>query len=71
MKHEVKEAGASVVVAFEGDIDLQTSPAAREALLEAVGSFRGVPGRMERSCVPGVFNRLLGVVGPFFVGVHP
>ena len=31
MKHEVKEAGASVVVAFEGDIDLQTSPAAREA----------------------------------------
>ena len=42
MKHEVKEAGASVVVAFEGDIDLQTSPAAREALLEAVGMGKPV-----------------------------
>lgn len=42
MKHEVKEAGASVVVALEGDIDLQTSPAAREALLGAVGMSKPV-----------------------------
>jgi len=42
MKHEIREAGAAVVVAFEGDIDLQTSPAARQALLGAVGKGRNV-----------------------------
>ena len=42
MHHETKEAGTSVVIAFEGDIDLQTSPAARTALLEAAGKGKGV-----------------------------
>lgn len=42
MKHEIKEAGSAVVVAFEGDIDLQTSPAARQALLGAVGQGKNV-----------------------------
>ncbi|PIW27937.1 MAG: anti-sigma factor antagonist [Rhodospirillales bacterium CG15_BIG_FIL_POST_REV_8_21_14_020_66_15] len=41
MMHEVKDAGGAVVIALEGDIDLQTSPKAREALLAAVG--RGKP----------------------------
>ena len=42
MKHETKDAGGSVVVAFEGEIDLQTSPAAREALLAAVAQGKPV-----------------------------
>lgn len=42
MKHEVTDEGESVVIAFEGDIDLQTSPKARDALLDAVGRGRAV-----------------------------
>ncbi|HBC08504.1 MAG TPA: anti-sigma factor antagonist [Rhodospirillaceae bacterium] len=42
MKHEVKNVGESVVIAFEGDVDLQTSPKAREALLATVGHGRPV-----------------------------
>lgn len=42
MKHEVTDAGGSVVIAFEGDIDLQTSPKAREALLATVGQGKPV-----------------------------
>lgn len=41
MEHETTEAGPAVIVAFTGDVDLQTSPQARQALLEAVG--RGKP----------------------------
>jgi anti-sigma B factor antagonist len=36
MKHRVKERRGSIVVALEGDIDLEGSPAARKVLLEAV-----------------------------------
>ena len=42
MKHEVKDAGGSVVIAFEGDVDLQTSPKAREALLATVAQGKPV-----------------------------
>ncbi len=37
MKHSVKEDSGSLVVGFEGDVDLQNSPQARKVLLEAVG----------------------------------
>jgi len=36
MKHEVNERGGAVIVAFEGDVDLQSSPDARKVLLECV-----------------------------------
>ena len=36
MKHEVREEVGGFVVAFEGDVDLQTSPDARKVLLECV-----------------------------------
>lgn len=36
MKHQVSEQGGAVIVAFEGDVDLQSSPDARKALLECV-----------------------------------
>lgn len=36
MKHEVSEQGGAVIVAFEGDVDLQSSPDARKVLLECV-----------------------------------
>ncbi|MHC8510405.1 MAG: STAS domain-containing protein [Rhodospirillales bacterium] len=42
MKHETREYAGCTVVALKGDIDLQTSPAAREALLAAVGGERPV-----------------------------
>ena len=41
MKHRIKERRGSIVVALEGDIDLEGSPAARRILLDAVG--RGQP----------------------------
>ena len=37
MQHEVREEGGSVVVSFQGEIDLEHSPRAREVLLECVG----------------------------------
>jgi anti-sigma B factor antagonist len=37
MNHEVKEQGGAVIVALEGDVDLQSSPDARKVLLECVG----------------------------------
>lgn len=37
MEHEVTENGGALVIAFSGDIDLQTSPDARKALLALVG----------------------------------
>ncbi|MBT3238498.1 MAG: STAS domain-containing protein [Rhodospirillaceae bacterium] len=36
MKHEVNEQGGAVVVGFEGDVDLQSSPDARKIMLECV-----------------------------------
>jgi anti-sigma B factor antagonist len=36
MKHEITEQGGAIVVSFIGDVDLQTSPDARKALLECV-----------------------------------
>ncbi len=37
MNHEIKEQGGAVIVALEGDVDLQSSPDARKVLLECVG----------------------------------
>ncbi len=37
MQHETSEHGGALVIAFSGDIDLQTSPDARKALLAEVG----------------------------------
>ena len=37
MKHEIRAEQGALVVAFNGDIDLQSSPEARQVLLEAVG----------------------------------
>lgn len=42
MQHEIIDSGAAIVVAFEGDIDLQTSPVARTALLDAAGQGKPV-----------------------------
>lgn len=42
MDHKISEAGATVVIAFSGDIDLQTSPDARRALLELVGRRKSI-----------------------------
>ena len=36
MKHEVKEMSGVLVVALEGDVDLESSPAARKVLLECL-----------------------------------
>lgn len=36
MKYDIREEQGATVVAFEGDVDLQSSPEARTALLEAV-----------------------------------
>lgn len=37
MEHQLSVAGSALVIAFSGDIDLQTSPDARKALLGLVG----------------------------------
>jgi len=42
MKHEVREEAAGVVVAFDGDVDLQTSPEARKVLLDCVGQGKSI-----------------------------
>jgi len=42
MNHEILEHGETTVVAFSGDIDLQTSPDARKALLGLVGTGRPI-----------------------------
>jgi anti-sigma B factor antagonist len=49
MKHRIKERRGSIVVALEGDIDLEGSPAARKVLLDAVG--RGQPVYVDLSGV--------------------
>ncbi len=42
MDHHVREQGGLQIVAFEGDVDLEHSPAARAVLLEAVERGSGV-----------------------------
>lgn len=48
MKHEIRESGGHTVVAFEGDVDLETSPAARKVLLDCVALRRPVVVDMSR-----------------------
>ena len=42
MKHEITEQHGALVVAFDGDIDLQSSPDARGVLLDAVGKGQSI-----------------------------
>jgi anti-sigma B factor antagonist len=42
MNHRVDEREGRLVVALEGDVDLESSPEARRVLLEAVGAGRNV-----------------------------
>ncbi len=42
MEHHVRDEGGLQIVAFEGDVDLENSPAARAVLLEAVERGSGV-----------------------------
>ncbi len=42
MHHEVKEERGALVVALEGDVDLENSPQARAVLLDCVGRGRDV-----------------------------
>jgi anti-sigma B factor antagonist len=42
MKHVVREEAVGVVISFEGDVDLQTSPDVRKVLLEYVGRGQSV-----------------------------
>ena len=37
MEHQIKDLNGAVVISFEGDVDLQSSPEARKVLLECVG----------------------------------
>ncbi|MGB0669877.1 MAG: STAS domain-containing protein [Rhodospirillales bacterium] len=37
MKHDIREENGFQIIAFEGDIDLETSPEARKVLLAATG----------------------------------
>lgn len=48
MKHKVTEHGGKAVVAFEGDVDLEHSPAARKVLLDCVEKGRDVIVDMSR-----------------------
>jgi len=49
MNYETREEKGALVVAFDGDVDLQSSPEARKALLDAVG--RGLPVLVDLSQV--------------------
>ena len=42
MNHEIREEPGAVIVALEGDVDLQSSPDARKVLLECVGRKKPV-----------------------------
>jgi anti-sigma B factor antagonist len=42
MEHAVREEQGSLVVSFEGDVDLEHSPEAREVLLECVARGRDI-----------------------------
>ena len=42
MNHDINEDGGAVIVALEGDVDLQSSPDARKVLLECVARKKPV-----------------------------
>ncbi len=42
MKHKVREERVGVVISFEGDVDLQTSPNVRKVLLDYIGRGQSV-----------------------------
>ena len=42
MEHEIKEESGAIIVSFSGDVDLESSPAARKILLECVGKHKPV-----------------------------
>ena len=42
MEHSVREEGGAVIAAFQGEVDLEHSPKAREVLLECVGSGKKI-----------------------------
>ncbi len=42
MEHVIPSAESATVISFSGDIDLQTSPEARKALLTLVGTGSGI-----------------------------
>ncbi len=42
MEHEIKEDDNAIIVAFSGDVDLESSPDARKILLECVGKHKPV-----------------------------
>jgi len=42
MKHEITDQGGALIVSFIGDVDLQTSPEARNVLLECVAKGRSI-----------------------------
>jgi anti-sigma B factor antagonist len=42
VEHSIREEGTSLVVAFQGDVDLENSPRARQVLLESVGRGKKV-----------------------------
>ena len=42
MEHRVREEQGSIVVSFEGDVDLEHSPKAREVLLECVAKKQSI-----------------------------
>lgn len=50
MKHELREVGGRLVVAFHGDLDLESSPEARRILLSCVGNHRDL--LVDLSAVP-------------------
>jgi anti-sigma B factor antagonist len=49
MEHAVRDEGGALVVSFEGEVDLENSPKAREVLLDCVG--RGVSVLVDLSSV--------------------
>ncbi len=42
MKTKIREENGALIVSFEGDVDLQSSPDTRKALLDAVGQGKAV-----------------------------
>ena len=42
MEHNIREEASAVVIAFEGDVDLESSRQARQVLLECVGRKRAL-----------------------------
>lgn len=42
MEHHITERDGAIIVAFSGDVDLQSSPEARKVLLQCVGQNKSV-----------------------------